>query len=221
MERLLSHAALFEHRLVDRGAVPDQVWNLLMTLGRRRGCVAGGAARAALAPGSPPPGDIDVFLYHGEDFAQARSDIEALGYQEDGDGWNLSGTALTLHPVDSTVGPLAVQLVQDGERGGTWGTVEDVLGQFGFTAEQFALVRKRDGVYGVSSARSREDNAARRLMFVSNPDPVRSAYRLAKNAAKGYKVNASHYARLFQQFSDADAAAQVEFVQNNSAYIPT
>lgn len=172
-----------------------QVADLAVAL-RQLAFVAGGAARQIVMRNDAPPAeDIDLFLYTDEDFRAACLEVENLGYYRAAE----SAFSTTFGPRD-LIHELPVQVIKPFRD--TWsltyGAPEDVITQFSFTTEMFALDRGR-AVVGVSA---QEDTLARRLVLQNITNPLWVALRATKYTAKGYSVSAADMRRILDAWMD-------------------
>ncbi len=187
---------------------PVQVWapqvaDLLEVLAGV-GYVAGGAARQVVLRGDAPPAeDIDVFLYRRDDFASCAAAVASLGYSVLGETpFAVSFSAR--QPIHE----LPVQVIKPfrDEWSLTYGTPEEVITQFSFTTEMFAIAGGR----AVVGASAREDTLARRLVLQNITNPLWVALRATKYTAKGYSVSATDMRRILDAWMDRPQQRRVQ-----------
>lgn len=159
--------------------------------------VAGSAARSAILGNDEEPGDIDLWLRDGSDstLAEACRRLVALGYEE-----TLRLRAVTFQRKSVTGKSLPVQIVipfKD-DYTLTYGEVRDVLKQFAFTAQQFAVELKDGKLYGTYSRRGVEDARARRLEIAFIGSPIFTIWSGLKYTEKGYTLGVPALKQLFE-----------------------
>ena len=176
------------------------------------GVIAGGAARwmdpcgrGYLGESGPLfPGDIDVFMLRGGDAAGVHAALHDLG-------WRLhrrQGTTVTSKRPDH----LNVQVVRGGDIGfKVWNTPQEVLEDFGFTVEMFALIQP--GVLTTSQAR--QDVYTRTLVPQHVVDPIRLTWRVMKYARKGFTMHPNKMTDLFRAYEEASAVQKRAWVARN------
>lgn len=173
------------------------------------GLVAGGAARYVSGAGADiPPGDIDVFMLRGGDPVTVYSVLTALGWD----------TVVYQTPSVVTMenpGHLKVQVVRGGGNGfRAWASPSEVLSEFGFSTEMFAIV---DGVtlQILTTQAAIDDTAARVLRVNAVIDPVRLAWRTMKYARKGFTMEPAEMAEIFRAFNSRSVAEREEWLADN------
>lgn len=168
------------------------------------GFVAGGAARQIIMRDDAPAAeDIDVFLYRREDFALCSAAVASMGYPVSGE----TPFAVTFSPRRFAY-ELPVQVIKPfrDEWSLTYGTPEEVITQFSFTTEMFAIAGGR----AVVGASAREDTLARRLVLQNITNPLWVALRATKYTAKGYSVSATDMRRILDAWMDRPQQRRVQ-----------
>lgn len=167
------------------------------------GIIAGGCARLyarKLLDTTPPePRDIDIFHTRKGTISDPVkpslvSRILSLprGYKE---------SRKTIHSVEFVRFPwLPIQVVSphESEFEKMYGSAEEVLSQFDFTINQFAL-QKRDGEYVlIYTDEAIRDNNARQLVVNHVNAPLPMAHRVAKYVKKGYSIKPRQWVAIFE-----------------------
>lgn len=172
-------------------------------------CIAGGAARSALYPALGPT-DIDVFVFD-------EGSAGAVGRALVGAGYLPEFRALGSVPRYWRANRLFVEVIQrnyvwDQK---AWHTPEQVISQFGYSAEQFALEYAVDGWSVVYTEGADYAVWAKVIEVVNIPHPIRSAYRLNKYGRKGYGVDYEEVLKIFRAFNSLPEDERERLLRQN------
>lgn len=171
--------------------------------------IAGGAARYMDVAGRDlTPADIDVFMLGGGDELAVAAAVLGLGY-------SLARTE------DGTFtfwqeGHLPVQIVSNGgqEWFKKWTTPGELMSEFGFKAEMFALVDGIEpGVMTTLDAVTDAEMKQVRVQFIA--DPIRLAWRYGKYARKGFTMEAGEMVDIFAWFAAAPPDSKRKWLDRN------
>lgn len=172
------------------------------------GFVAGSAARhQAVADKSIGYEDIDVFLKDGKYLNEA---VDRLEFH----GWHHVDSTENAYVMRTDNRDISVQLILP--RAGRRGLVWDVLNNFDFTVNCFALVQEKEGLrlyYHPDAFAHYEDM---RLVFVRDffPDAPAMIQRIAKYHKKGFSVSPTLTAQVLQSWDKLDAQTKAERIQD-------
>ncbi len=166
------------------------------------GFIAGGMARQyaytydVLSTKPPEPRDIDIFparkgTVENPVKPSLNRRIRDLGYTE---------TYTTIHSTEfhkEGLHPVQVVMPHESEFEKMYGTAEEVLSQFDFTINMFAL-QKRDGVYVlIYTDEAVRDNELKQLVINHVNAPIPMAHRVAKYVKKGYSIKPRQWVHIF------------------------
>ena len=190
-------------KLVTSSILASEIADVLLTV-RDYAFVAGGAARqvamAKLGHYAVPASDIDLFLYKWVDFQKAKAALQAAGHYVSSE----SGNATTFTSGDKHPFGRQVQLVNPltpiGNRRS--GTVEQVLADFSFTTEQFAIECYEADKFGIRYTPDAVSDSKQMKLVINSvvQNPIGLAYRFAKYAQKGYSYRALDFIPVFEQW---------------------
>jgi hypothetical protein len=164
------------------------------------GYVAGGAARWLVeGDTAPPPEDVDIFCLASGREREIAAILHSRGYrfrgrQGQATAYKRPG-ALPVQVVPTTGGNPAQRRV---------GTPVEVLTDFTFTTEQYAIYSRAqgDGLREVWTDNARDDTAARRLRFNFLLSPIYATWRIGKYSRKGYRIAMRDVQALFAAWSE-------------------
>ncbi len=173
------------------------------------GFIAGGYAR--YLTGFWPdlvPSDIDVFSYEGTELAL----FNALGKNFE----KMAGTAV-LATTSFKVGPyfdIPIQFVhaRSNKYHKTYGTAEEVIKRFDFTTNMFAveLLGSTETIRFTTGPTAAADTNSRTLRVNNVVHPMGFVMRIAKYAAKGYKVDWAVIGEAFLEWDRRPEAYKVD-----------
>lgn len=156
--------------------------------------IAGGAARQLImVEDAPPAGDIDLFIYHSEEFGKCLKMVQSLGYEIEDE------QPTSIHFAPRGDRELEVQVIRPyhGRWSLSFGSPEDVISHFSFTTEMFA-VTKTQAIYG---DRSKKHTNNRELVIQNITDPLNVALRAVKYGQKGYGIDPTEMQKLMSAYA--------------------
>lgn len=175
------------------------------------GYIAGGAARwYIMDTDAPSPSDIDVFCWREDAKPDVESAMRALGYrfwmpQGSAEAWTRYSYIVEPDSVEHQIADdqdFTVQIVPPrGEHNEQqrFGSPADVLGDFTFRTEQFAVYA--DGatrpLRQVFTYDAINDTKYKRIRFNKIVSPIYATWRISKYSRKGFRVSIGESQRLF------------------------
>lgn len=200
----------WETGVVERGESDSWLVSFRMLLTAISGLafIAGGYPRVLLSPGAPEPEDIDIFFLREENVEEVEKILRSMYW------YKTSETAAALnYGLRGGGGLPSLQLVKPTGLGRT-GNVVDVLAQFDFSVNQYALTATRSGlVTYVMGEHTNVDQANKRLRIINVDHPLSLVYRIVKYVKKGYYLPRLETAKLFMAY-DASSDALKGFVKD-------
>lgn len=186
--------------------------------------IGGGAARwLTLGALAPRPSDIDVFCWRAENQRETQRRLESIGYrfvmiQGGAEAWTRNGE---VHGSGSSEPlphqDLAVQIVTP--RGGAstqqrFGSPSDVLGDFTFICEQFAIYAAgpEQPLRQVSTREAQTDTKIKRIRFNKIASPIYATWRISKYSRKGFRISIAESQKLFAAWENLPVAMRGEMI---------
>ncbi len=173
-----------------------------------RGVVAGGAARyiAYLAGhlANPPPFPNDIDLFHTR---QTESGEKALGSILFRLGWRTKGVTLHTREYEHHDHNLKLQLVMPHENQyeKMYGPVRELLHQFDFTTNMFAVAYESDRFYLYYTDEAIADTEHMRLRIGHVNNPIAMCHRAGTYMVKGYTIEPEQWAKILLAWEGRDA----------------
>ena len=178
--------------------------------------IGGGAARAwlmGLMSTAPAPSDIDLFVY-GDAFAaddnQERYIVEPLRSVLRARGYSVISADDAVESWSSADRSLPIQIIKRSRSDDEprWLTPSDVLDGFEFRCERFGIFRANNEIASIVDEHAVRDVNDHRLVIATIRNPIRHVHRIAKYAAKGFKISDVEIAKLFVAYDTRDAEAK-------------
>ena len=168
--------------------------------------VAGGAARYVaylndvLKDEPPEPGDIDLFRYYEDDQYPYIGTVlnTKLGYHSSNRTPHSSEFRKDGHLKVQVINPHANSFIK------MWGTVREVLDQFDFRMNQFAVARVGDEYLLAYHLMAVEDAKKKRIVLHHCNNPIAMCHRAARYVAKGYRISPTEWLKIFEGWDNFD-----------------
>lgn len=168
--------------------------------------VAGGAARYiaymndVLDEEPPEPGDIDLFRYFEDDYPPHIGVLlnTKLGYRS---------SSRTPHSTEfRKEGYFKVQIINPHANAHIkmWGSVGEVLDQFDFRMNQFAVHKEGAEYILTYSSAAIEDTEKKQIVLHHCNNPIAMCHRAAKYVAKGYHIAPTQWLKIFEGWDNFD-----------------
>jgi hypothetical protein len=179
--------------------------------------VAGGAARAVAMPdAAPPPGDIDVFMR-----GDSVQIYEAIGQRITAMGGTLTRT---LPNTDEwalpMLGEIPLQTVRPvrTEYHCTFGTPDEVIGNFSYTTEQFAVYNTEVGPEAAYTELAGMDTIDKYLRIAHVSSPVTMLARTTKYARWNYTIGSELFGVLLGVWDTRPVAWRRQALEGRDLY---
>lgn len=188
--------------------IPPQAAEILEAI-RGQGFIAGGYARDVLV-GSSDASDIDIFC-HEQSIEAVSIDVNEFEWQGEiidelrGFGYEITRelpNAIEFKYELPVTGYVPVQLIKPFRNNWmkTFGSIEDVLGQFDFPVAKVALAFVHDEVRVLWDSEFAADERNKVLHIRHINCPVAVAMRVNKYTSKGYRAGPKEIIKLFKEW---------------------